>query len=398
MNLTLGYFVPEFPSQTHAFFWREVNALREQGISVQLFSSRRPPDTACYHPFADTARQQTYYVFPPNIIKVLSFAFSHPHKLWWGISYIVNLPEISYLQRVKLMSLLACAIELVAHCRNLDINHVHFHSCANSAHIGAIANIISEISYSLTLHGDLTIYGTHHPQKMMRAELVTAVTTPLKKQILDATSMTEDRVPIIHMGVDVDYFQPKTRQKDTSTELHVVTVARLNRVKGHVYMLEALSKLQEEGHNIKYSIAGEGTYRPEIEKRIKELKLVDSVVMLGSIGEDDVLRLLQSADIFALTSTGRGEAAPVSVMEAMACGLPTICSIIGGTPDMIEHRKDGFLLNQKDIPAITNTLRELILSPELRYQIGKAARQKAVHRYDYRVTAKQLSEAILKFK
>jgi len=396
MTFTLGYFVPEFPSQTHVFFWREVNALREQGISVQLFSSRRPSDRACCHPFADMARRQTHYVFPPSIIKVLSFAFLNPLKLWRGISYIANLPEVSYLQRVKLTSLLACAIELVAYCRNLDINHVHFHSCANSAHIGAIANIISEISYSLTLHGDLNIYGSHHPQKMMRAKVVTAVTTPLKKQILDATSIPEDRVPVIHMGVDIDYFKPNPSQKGALAELHVVTVARLNRVKGHVYMLEALAKLKEEGHKIKYSIAGEGTYRPEIEKRIKELKLVDSVAMLGSIGEDDVLRLLQSADVFALTSTGLGEAAPVSVMEAMACGLPTICSIIGGTPDMIEPRKNGFLLNQRDISAITDTLRELIFSPELRDQIGKAARQKAVHCYDYRVVAKQLSEAILK--
>ena len=61
----LGYLVPEFPSQTHAFFWREVQAMRAEGVRVVLMSTRRPPPSACPHDFGPAALAETLYAFPP---------------------------------------------------------------------------------------------------------------------------------------------------------------------------------------------------------------------------------------------------------------------------------------------------------------------------------------------
>lgn len=65
-------------------------------------------------------------------------------------------------------------------------------------------------------------------------------------------------------------------------------------------------------------------------------------------------------DIKVLASQGEGEAAPVSVMEAMATGLPVICSRIGGTPDMIEDGKQGLLVPPGDTTALVDALRRMI--------------------------------------
>jgi glycosyltransferase involved in cell wall biosynthesis len=88
------------------------------------------------------------------------------------------------------------------------------------------------------------------------------------------------------------------------------------------------------------------------------------------------------------------EAAPVSVMEAMACGLPVIASIIGGTPDMITDGVDGLLIKQADEQGLADALMLQAKDPELRRRLGQAARERAVRAFDTRQTARRLLEAI----
>ena len=103
---------------------------------------------------------------------------------------------------------------------------------------------------------------------------------------------------------------------------------------------------------------------------------------------------MQSSDALALTSIRKGEAAPVAIMEAMSCGLPVICSIIGGTADMIEDGADGFLVPQEDVAAIATTARILATDPDRRAAMGQAARATAKARFDHRANAQALYREI----
>src|SRR5688572_13106122 len=202
----LGYLVPEWPAQTHAFFWRELSALRAYGDVVSIFSTRRPPDDACQHAFADEARATTHYLYPPRPSAAASVLLSRPAQVAKAVHYLAMLRETEWKERGKLAALLACAADLVAHCESLGIEHLHAHSCANSAHLVVMAHLLGGPGYSLTLHGDLETYGVDHPAKMQRARFVSAVTRPLQTAILGHTDLPADRVPVIWMGVDTERF------------------------------------------------------------------------------------------------------------------------------------------------------------------------------------------------
>ena len=390
----LGYLVPEWPAQTHAFFWRELTALRSYGDVVSIFSTRRPPDEACRHAFAEEARATTRYLFPPRPAEAARVLFTRPQQVARAVEYLAQLKETDWKERGKLAALLTCAADLVAHCEELGIEHLHAHSCANSAHLVVMAHLLGVPGYSLTLHGDLETYGVDHPAKMQRARFVSAVTRPLQGAILGHTNLSEDRVPVIWMGVDTDRFVPKPRPAAQPGKLELVTVARLNPTKGHHFALEAIKRVRDQGLDIQYAVAGEGPAREAIEAKVKELGLGSCVRLLGTLGENKVLELLQESDAFVLPSSGLGEAAPVSVMEAMAIGLPVVCSIIGGTADMISDDVDGFLIPQKDVTGLANAFEKLARDVALRERIGQAARKRAIEMFDYRVMAKKLHDVI----
>jgi glycosyltransferase involved in cell wall biosynthesis len=389
-SLRLGYLVPEFPTQTHNFFWKEIGALRAQGITVRLFSTRRPEIAVSPHPFRDQALKETTYLFPPSGLRFIRFALIHPVLVARAFQYLHSLSEASLGEKVRLAGLIPSAIELLLACHAEKIGHIHCHSCASAAHLVNICHRMGGPPFSLSLHGDLPVYGKDQARKMADAQFVACVTKPLQNDVMELTGKPPQQVPVIRMGVDTTLFTPARMRPSAPGKLTLVTVARLNPAKGIEHVFNALFQAKQRGYEIMYLVAGEGPDRKRLEALIATLQLGDSVRLLGTTGEREVIALLQNADAFALPSTGLGEAAPVSVMEAMACGLPVVCSIIGGTPEMISDGIDGFLAPQRDETALLNAFTRLADDVALRKRIGENARARALREFDYIEMAKQL--------
>lgn len=396
--MRLGYLVPSWPEQTHAFFWRELSALRALGNDVFPISTRRPPRSACQHSFADEAHATTSYLFPPRASAAARVLSRSPRRTAAAIAYVAKLKETSLRGRATTAALLGCAADFVAHAEAFGLDHVHGHSCADAAHLLAMARLLGGPGYSLTLHGDLPVYGVDHAAKTAHARFVSAVTRPLQKQLLDHTSLEADRVPVLTMGVDTDHFRPRggdSPASATTGPFRLATIARLNAMKGHGYVIDAVRRLRARGLDVVYDIAGEGPHRPWIEAKVAEAGLTKEVRLLGSLGEADVLSLLHESDAFVLASEGLGEAAPVSVMEAMSAGLPVVVSRIGGTPDMIEDGADGLLFDQRDVDGLASALGRLATDEPFRRSISNGARSRALRAFDYRILAKELHERIV---
>ena len=390
-QLRLGYLVPEFPGQTHAFFWREIVALRSLGVDVRLVSTRRPPKDACRHAFAAEAHRETHYLLPFRV-RHLAAALGSIGKVNPSVSYVAGLKETARLRRAALLGLIPIAAELKSWAQRNGVIHIHVHSCATTAHLAAVCRLLGGPSYSLTLHGSLSVYGGDHASKMKHATFVSTVTRPLQAEVCACTGWSAERVPVVTMGIDASRY-PARVPRELYGPLKIATVGRLCPTKGHRYVLEAMAKLRQEGVSVHYTIAGSGPHRAAIERDVAELGLSDAVKLVGSISEDAVAKLLSDSDAFVLASIGRGEAAPVAVMEAMAAGLPVVCSRIGGTPDMIRDGVDGFLVEQRDVDSIANVLSELAKSTERRAIVSSAARITST-RFDSRKIARQLLSAI----
>lgn len=388
----IGYFIPEFPSQTHAFFWRESRALEALGHRVSFFSTRAPASDSTRHEFAAEARRRTRYVFPPPLRAFAYFAI-RPWALFTVLSYAIRLGESSFAQKLRVLSFSPCAAELLLLARELGVEHLHAHSCADSAHIVALVERLGGPRYSATLHGDLEVYGKEHARKFERASLMTAVTTPLVQQLVERAGVDARRVVRIPMGVDVSVFK-KRAPRTPGAPLELVSVARLNPMKGHVFAFRALSLLKAEGLRFSYRVIGGGEHRATLEAEAAALGLASEVKFLGSLGEREVAREMASADVLLLTSIGLGEAAPVCVMEAMASGVPPVVSIIGGTPEMIEDGVDGLLVPQEDVAAIAKAISLLADDAELWTKMSEQAVRKAHAAFSHSLLAARFAEAI----
>jgi len=391
--MRIGYLIPEFPAQTHIFFWREICALRELGADLTLLSTRKPQSEGKHH-FVHEAKKETVYLFPPKIITASLVLVMHPLWVIKSIFYILTLNETKLSQKLRLMGIILVATNLLDQARKRNLTHIHSHSCADAAHLLVIAALSKYFTYSLTLHGELALYGTDHKSKFANASFIAMVTYALQDKVANLYNIDKSRLPVIRMGVDVDKFLPTKKQKSDAV-LKMITVARLSASKGHIFAMQAIKQIKERhpGITLQYTIVGDGELLGYLQEQVKALDLAAEVLLVGTAGEHDVIRYLEESDVFVLSSVGY-EAAPVSVMEAMASGLVVVSSIIGGTPEMIDHEKDGFLFPQTDVDSLARIIERLVFNPEERMMIGRAARQKAQSHFSSREFARLFFDKI----
>lgn len=156
-------------------------------------------------------------------------------------------------------------------------------------------------------------------------------------------------------------------RKDT---LVLLSVGELSKRKNHKIPIKALAACKEM--DIKYLICGQGELEEELLQLISDLHLEDKVELLGY--RTDIFELCQISDIYIFPSLQEG--LPVSLMEAMLCGLPAIVSDIRGNNDLIEDGKGGILCKTRDVDAYCKAINTLSTNSELRICMGEFNRKK----------------------
>jgi glycosyltransferase involved in cell wall biosynthesis len=150
----------------------------------------------------------------------------------------------------------------------------------------------------------------------------------------------------------------------------IVSVGRLVLEKGYEITIDVARLVVARGPRAQFVIAGYGPLRGELERRIAQMGVAESVVLVGE--RRDVPTLLSAADIYLNTS--RSEGMSNSVMEAMGVGLPVLASAVGGTPELIASGDTGLLFPPGDSAAAAEMLISLIESPSLRRALGERGR------------------------
>jgi glycosyltransferase involved in cell wall biosynthesis len=395
MPPTIGYLIPEFPGQTHSFFWREIQALEAyHGYRVRIFSTRPPPQKITHE---WVAQAQVEYLFPPPAGTWLRLATGLARQ---APRLLMQTDARALLHQPRHWGFVAMAQRLGARCRQTGITHLHVHSCANAALIAAFCERMFNLPYSLVLHGPLRDYGPHQDFKWRQAQFAFVITEKLRREMKKTLPDTAARIRVAPMGVDTDRFVPPTNPRTTAPDpFRWFCCARLNRVKGYETLLVALDRIARARPDLHWhlSIAGEDDsgghgYRSILEARIAEHELGDRISLLGAVTQSRVLSELQAADGFVLAS--HAEPLGVAYMEAMACGLPTVGTDAGGVPELIENGRDGMLVPPKDADALATALIRVMTEPELRELLAQAGRARILRDFGARRSADALAAAL----
>jgi len=187
-----------------------------------------------------------------------------------------------------------------------------------------------------------------------------------------------NRVPVPHQ---------KMSRQDASEAPHILFLGRLGKRKGIYDVLEALVTMRERGTRFRLIAAGDGELE-EVETRVRDLGLQDHVSLPGWIDDETRSELLSRAEIFVLPSYAEG--LPMSLLEAMAAGLPVIASSVGGIPNAVTNGKEGILIAAGDVPALSDALDTLLSDVTMRREMGNNAYKRAQDQFDVRHSVDQL--------
>lgn len=215
---------------------------------------------------------------------------------------------------------------------------------------------------------------------------VTAVGRFVKQALVDNEGIPEGRIKVIYNGIDPDAFPPADAASrsqarrligvDDDTPL-VMQVARFHPVKDHETAVRAFARAVRSIPSAVLCLVGDGGEREAIKGLCGELQIREKVRFLGLRG--DVSQLVPGADVFLLSSLSEGVS--VTLLEAMATGLPIAATDVGGNPEVVEHGATGLLSPRGDHEALAANLVTLLQDPAQCQAFGRAGRGRLLDQF-----------------
>jgi glycosyltransferase involved in cell wall biosynthesis len=281
-------------------------------------------------------------------------------------------------------------LELVVLMRRLRPDIVHANS-SKAGVLGRVAAVLAGVPIRIfTVHGwAFKAYSGAASALYRWADRLTAPLTTATICVaegeraagLAARTCRPDRTVVIPNGVDASAGGGAPDRDDPwprGAGPRVVAVGRLAPPKDPLTLVRALSALRTRPAAL---LVGGGPQRSAVEAEIAAHNLASAVAVAGE--RRDVARLLAEADVFVLST--RSEGAPMSILEAMAAGLPVVASAVGGVPELVENEVTGLLVPPGDPAALAAALDRLLADPDLRRRLGANGRERAKTRFDLTV-------------
>jgi glycosyltransferase involved in cell wall biosynthesis len=206
-----------------------------------------------------------------------------------------------------------------------------------------------------------------------RSSAIAVNSESIAKFMMSSEGIASEKIVVIPNFVDVPSNVELINDQQSEREVTIGMVSRLTHVKRHDLAISAVAHLIGAGLKVQLIIVGEGESRADIERCVTERGMRSHVLLVGE--RRGGARLYLDFDIALSTSDSEGS--PNSVLEAMAAGCPVVATDVGGTRDVCRHGVDGLLIKAGDVDAIATGLRRLVLSPELRSEMGNAGRIRA---------------------
>lgn len=396
------YLVSRFPVTSETFIVREIEALDRSGkFHLEIRSLFPSPD----EPVHDVARRWSRNLVRPTAWDAATgFAWAvlvRPVAIVAVLATVTSgyLKRPALLVRALITVLLACA-----HARDLARQgpcHVHAHYATYPALAAWVCRRLAGTSYSFTVHAhDLYVDTSMLDRKIADARYVVTVSR-YNRALLEQHNRQGTPVRVVHAGIDVSAYRFRPRGVPAEGGVRALTVASLQQYKGHAVLLEALAMGGPEVDRITLDLIGDGVLRGDLEAHVDRLGLGGRVRFLGSRSEEAVRAALDAADLFVLPSIvaddGQMEGLPVALMEALACGVPSVSTRLSGIPEIVVDGVTGLLATPGDAASMNATLTAMVRRGTGAVEFAEAGRALVTREFDLRESTAALTRLLDEF-
>lgn len=313
---------------------------------------------------------------------------------------LMNVEAIGWIPRTKWD--LRAAFHLRAMLRDSKVDLLHIHD-PRSGLLGRLVAKPLRIPVVYTVHLPPYYYTVSMKQWVYRyvegllnrwfTDRIIYVSHTVCEEAIRLHIAPKDRSLVIENGINLQAYGKSIdraavrRALDTPVEATVFCfVGRFTEQKGIDVLLHALIAVHDQHTALRVWLVGDGSLRAQLEQYVANENLAPIVQFLGYRG--DVMEILKASDVFVLPS--RYEAMPISLLEAMASGLPCIVTDVGDNAKVVEDGISGIVVPPENPEVLATALKKVLADPKMRRVMGEAARREAqqysVERMAARVT------------
>ncbi len=400
--MKIGYVVGRYPGVTHTFILREVRALRRLGLDVQCFSIWRTSEEELLSAADREEQSSTDALLPPDPqragrahLRALTRSpgayarlFAEALRLSWTGARARALGLTWFLEAVMLWDA----------CERRGVRHLHSQLQGTAPMVAMLAvRFANDVpggepwTFSQRVHGSKEFYDVYRERletRVGRASFTAVISDYTRSQVMAfVPEELWDKLVVVRCGVDLADFVPARREDPD--RLRILTVGRVDAMKGTAVLLQALRRLVADGIDATLAIVGDGPSKEKVSAMARELDLADRIVWHGAVGQDEVRAIYAESDVFCLPSFAEG--VPIVLMEAMAMEIPVVANAITGIVELVQDGVSGILVRPGRVDLLTDALARLLGDAELRASMGAAARQAVARDYDLDENARALA-------
>ena len=283
-------------------------------------------------------------------------------------------------------------------CRTNKVDILHCRNFASTFYAGMARLYGSRARLIADVRGveeeKRKLLGYEGMAKLGLIDRVVVVSADLRHRMIKG-GIRASRIINIPNGIDFDPFLEETDRKLLLEQFGIAsgstvigTVGRLEKIKNFELLIRVFEKILKRNEKVALIFVGDGSERARLEGLVETCGIQGSVRFLGY--RSDVPKVLKVFDIFVSSSMSEGMSN--GILEAMAAGIPVVASKVGGTPELVEHEKNGLLFTSCSVDEMCEMLDIAIKSPALRARYGRNGVEKVREHYSIEATATKYSK------
>jgi len=381
MSGTVAFVLKGYPRLSETFIAQEIQALEKLGLGIRIYSLRHPTDQKRHPVHEQIIAPVTYlpeylHVEPRRVARAWANARGLPGYSTARKIFLADLAHDLTRNRVRRFG----QAMVLAQALSPTITHIHAHFMHTPASVARYAAAMVNLPWSFSAHAKDIWTSPAWEKKAKLAACDWAVTCTKAGHEHLKTLTTKDNVSLVYHGLDLDRFAPARRtdgRRDGSAPsdpTRLLSVGRAVEKKGYGDLLDALGILPRDlAWNLVH--IGGGPMLNELKSKARQLGIDDRIEWRGPQDQRAIIAAYRKADLFTLASRratdGDMDGLPNVLIEAQSQGLAVVATRLSGVPELVEHDRNGLLVEPGNSSALSAALRRMITSPDQRQMMGE---------------------------